>query len=251
MAQCEQLTTAVGPMVSARGRMRELDSALPPRDGVAIFNRVYLTVAEAVAAKPTGGGFPQVRATIVLVERLAARYLGAVGTMDAGHVPPAAWRPLLRLRRHAGVRPAQFALAAINAHVGHDLTLAVVDACRTLDCEPADMEDDFDRVGDLLTVLEERVHDELVPGPEVLRVTDPLAHLLDAWRLDRARETAWASARALWSLDRRPEVARDFAARLDAGVGLATRLLLTPLPDGLDGAHSRPRVGQALGAHRA
>lgn len=39
----------------------------------------------------------------------------------------------------------------------------------------------------------------------------------------------WSSARALWALRGLPELAGEFAARLDAVVGLASRMLLTPL----------------------
>lgn len=124
-----------------------------------------------------------------------------------------------------------FALAGINAHIGHDLALAVVDTCRTLGCEPADLEDEFDRVGDLLVSLEERVRDELMPGPDLLQIADPLTHLLGSWSLERAREAAWAAARALWALRRLPDVAGEFTEGLDAAVGFAGRMLLTPLRD--------------------
>jgi hypothetical protein len=106
-----------------------------------------------------------------------------------------------------------------------------VAACRTLECEPADLEDDFDRVGDLLVALEERVREDLMPGPDLLQIADPLTHLLGAWSLDQARDAAWSAARALWSLRRLPDMAEEFAQRLDAAVGFAGRLMLTPLPD--------------------
>ncbi|MYS43469.1 hypothetical protein GTY23_19945, partial [Streptomyces sp. SID5998] len=147
-----------------------------------------------------------------------------------GRRPPACWRPLFQFRRHPGVRPLQFALAGVNAHIGHDLALAVVDACDTLECEPADLESDFDRVGDLLAALEERVREELMPGPDLLQLADPLTHLLGAWSLERAREAAWSTARALWALRRLPDVAEEFTERLDAAVGFAGRMMLTPLP---------------------
>ncbi|MBD0837776.1 MULTISPECIES: DUF5995 family protein [unclassified Streptomyces] len=228
MAQCEQFTTPVDAVVS---RMRALDAALPERDGIAVFNRVYLTVTEAVDRHIDAGGFPDARAAITLDVRFAERYLAAVDAVADDRRPPACWRPLFQLRRHPGVRPLQFALAGINAHIGHDLALAVVDACRTLDCEPADLEDEFDRVGDLLVSLEERIREDLMPGPDLLRIADPLTHLLGSWSLERARDATWSAARALWALRRLPDVAEGLAERLDAVVGLAGRMMLTPLPD--------------------
>ncbi|WP_329320370.1 DUF5995 family protein [Streptomyces sp. NBC_01262] len=208
-------------------RMRALDAALPPRDGVAVFNRVYLTVTEELRHRIATRAFADPAGAAELGTRFAARYLAAVtaGPRDA----PACWRPLLQLRHHRGVRPLQFALAGINAHVGHDLALAVVDAARALDREPPSLERDFDRVGELLTAIEERVREELMPGPDLLDVADPLTHLAGAWSLERARDAAWAGARVLWSLRGLPEMYEEFTEKLDTGVGLIGRFLLTPL----------------------
>ncbi|MEU7470938.1 DUF5995 family protein [Streptomyces sp. NPDC044984] len=228
MPQCEQVLTPVDGVIS---RLRALDAALPARDGVAVFNRVYLTVTEAVDRRIDAGRFPDARAAITLDVRFAERYLAAVDAVSRERRPPACWRPLFQFRRHPGVRPLQFALAGVNAHIGHDLALAVVDTCRTLACEPCDLEDEFDQVGDLLLSLEDRIREELTPGPELLRIADPLTHLLGAWSLERAREAAWTAARALWALRGLPDVAGEFTERLDTAVGFAGRMLLTPLPD--------------------
>jgi hypothetical protein len=226
MARSEHLTTPVDAVVS---RMRALDAALPERDGVAVFNRVYLAVTEESDRRVDSGGFTDPRAAITLDVRFAERYLAAVDAAAADRRPPACWRPLFQLRRHPGVRPLQFALAGINAHIGHDLALAVVDTCRTLGCDPAELEDEFDRVGDLLVSLEERIREELMPGPDLLQIADPLTHLLGSWSLERARDATWAAARALWTLRRFEDVAEEFTERLDAAVGFAGRMLLTPL----------------------
>ncbi|MER6012728.1 DUF5995 family protein [Streptomyces bluensis] len=223
MAQLEQLTTPLDGVVA---RMRVLDAALPRYDGVAVFNRVYLAVTEAIDRCVDAGGFPDVRAAITLDVRFAERYL----RVAEGGRPPACWRPLLLFRRHPGVRPLQFALSGINAHIGHDLALAVVDACRTLGCEPAELEDEFELVGDILVSVEERIREELMPGPDLLQVADPLTHLAGSWSLERARDAAWSAARALWALRGLPDLAEEFTERLDAAVGLAGRMLLTPLP---------------------
>ncbi|MGW3288722.1 DUF5995 family protein [Streptomyces sp. NPDC001002] len=228
MPQLEQITTPVDVVVS---RMRALDAALPERDGIAVFNRVYLAVTEAVDRRIDAGAFTDARAAITLDVRFAERYLAAVEAATDDRRPPACWRPLFQLRRHPGVRPLQFALAGINAHIGHDLALAVVDTCRSLDCEPAEVEDEFDRVGDLLVSLEERIREDLMPGPDLFQIADPLTHLLGSWSLDRARDATWTAARALWALRGLPDVAEEFTERLDAAVGFAGRMMLTPLPD--------------------
>ncbi|OAH14845.1 DUF5995 family protein [Streptomyces jeddahensis] len=231
MAQLEQFTHSPPHGVDAVvARMRALGEAWPDHDGVAVFNRVYLAVTQEVDRRIDTGEFPDPHAAATLDIRFAERYLAAVDAVAQERRPPACWRPLFEYRRHPGVRPTQFALAGINAHIGHDLALAVVDACRTLGCEPAELEDEFDRVGDLLVSLEERIREDLMPGPDLLQIADPLTHLLGCWSLERARDGAWAAARSLWALRGLPEVAEEFAQRLDAGVGLVGRMLLTPLP---------------------
>ncbi|MFF3910409.1 DUF5995 family protein [Streptomyces sp. NPDC001848] len=223
MVRLEQFTTEVDTVVT---RMRALGETWPEDDGVAVFNRVYLAVTEEIDRRLDAGYFADRRQAITLDVRFAERYLSAA----EGTSVPACWRPLFQMRRHPGVRPLQFALAGINAHIGHDLALAVVDACRTLGCEPADLEDEFERAGDVLVALEERIREDLMPGPDLLEIADPLTHLIGAWSLERAREAAWSAARALWALRELPDVAEEFERRLDAAVGFASRMLLTPLP---------------------
>lgn len=211
-------------------RMTALKHTLPGRDGVAVFNGVYLSVTQEVEDRLSAGHFHHGPAAEELTARFAARYLAAVDAASAGRPPAASWRPLFELRRHPAVRPVQFALSGINAHIGNDLALALRDTCVSLGCEPATLEGDFDRVGDVLTGMEERVREELMPGPDLLDIADPLTHLVGSWSLDRARDSAWGTFRALWGLREQPELAREFAERVDASVGLVGRFLLTPLP---------------------
>ncbi|MDT3399982.1 DUF5995 family protein [Streptomyces sp. B1866] len=207
-----------------------MDAALPPGDGVGVFNRVYLSVTEEVGRSLAAGYFGDAAATEDLDVRFAGRYLAAVDAAAAGRRPPACWRPLFAARERARVRPLQFALAGINAHIGHDLALALVDTCRARGAEPPALAADFDRVGLLLTRIEERVREELMPGPDPLEAVDPLTHLVGSWSLLRAREAAWSAFRALWGLRGMPELAAELAERVDASVGLVGRVLLTPLP---------------------
>ncbi|WP_405568404.1 DUF5995 family protein [Streptomyces sp. NBC_01167] len=232
MAQRELLAPPAGcrppPVDSVVERMVSFRSIWPATDGVAVFNRVYLAVTEEIDRRIAAGDFPDRRAAATLDVLFARRYLTAVDAAAAGERPPACWRPLFQYRRHPGIHPVQFALAGINAHIGHDLALAVVDTCRVLDCKPADLEGEFDRVGDILTLLEERIREDLMPGPDLLEIADPLTHLLGAWSLDRARDGAWSAARLLWGVRTLPELADEFTERLDTGVGLVGRCLLTP-----------------------
>lgn len=230
-----RMTTTAAPALLGVDRllaqMRALDGMLPPGDGVAVFNRVYLSVTEELRCRIAAGVFGASGNAAQLAVRFADRYLAAVADDDdtAGQEAPACWRPLLRRRRHSGIHPLQFALSGINAHVGHDLALAVVDTCQSLGIGPPALEGDFDRVGELLTTLEERIREELMPGPDLLDVADPLTHVAASWSLERARDAAWAASRVLWAMRGLPEVYEECAEQLDAGTGLVGRFLLIPL----------------------
>ena len=66
-----------------------------------------------------------------------------------------------------------------------------------------------------------------MPGPDLLEAADPLTHLVGSWSLARARDAAWASARLLWAMRGTDDACDECVSRLDAGVGLVGRLLLT------------------------
>ncbi|MFG2915738.1 DUF5995 family protein [Kitasatospora sp. NPDC048298] len=211
------------------GRLREIGAALPPADGVAVFDRLYLTVTEAVLERLGAGYFADPSAVAELDVVFARRYLRAVAADAAGQEPPACWRPLFALRAHPGVHPLQFAMAGMTAHIQHDLPLAVVDTCRRRGCGPADVEEDYRRINRVLAEVETAAREQLMPGPDLLELAEPLTHLLGAWSVGAARESAWGTVETLWGLRHLPGAARAFATALDGSVGLLGRALLLPL----------------------
>ncbi|WP_063752772.1 DUF5995 family protein [Streptomyces sp. NRRL S-350] len=214
------------------GRLREIGAALPPADGVAVFNRLYLDVTQAVRDRLGPGYFADPPAMAELDVVFAGRYLRAVAADAAGREPPACWRPLFALRAHPGVHPLQFALAGMSAHIQHDLPLAVVDTCHRRGCGPGDVEEDYHRINGVLADVEAAVREQLMPGPDLLERAEPLTHLLGTWSVEAAREAAWSAVAALWELRHVPVAARAFAAALDCSVGLLGRALLLPLGPG-------------------
>ena len=229
MAQTEQLRTAAPSSLNGvLARLRVLDSAWPATDGVAVFNGVYLSVTEEIARRIEAGQFRDRRAAITLDALFAERYLSAAETATAGGRPPACWQPLFHSRALPHVAPLQFATAGINAHIGHDLALAVVDTCHSLSCGPSQLKSEFEQVGEILTLLEERIREEVMPGPDLLELADPLTHFIGTWSLEHARAAAWSAALALWRLRGVPALAKEFAEQLDFGVGLVGHYIQTP-----------------------
>jgi hypothetical protein len=119
----------------------------------------------------------------------------------------------------------------MNAHIEHDLPLAVVDTCAALGCPPSELSGDFHRVNDVLAEVEEQVRERLLPSLEQLDIGDPLLHLVSAWSIDRARDAAWASALTLWELRDCPVALTAATDALTDATGLVCRCLLTPLGD--------------------
>lgn len=155
------LPTDESPMIE---RMRGLRSRWPSGSGVAVFDEACLGVVERTGPDSGGRGLDD-RDAAPLGVRFAERYLPAVETAATAGRPPECRRPLLPYRRHPGVRPLQFALSGLQAHIGYDLVLAVVDSRHALGCAPPDPDEEFERVGDLLVSLQERIHEDLMPGP--------------------------------------------------------------------------------------
>jgi hypothetical protein len=213
-------------------RMHEIDRALPESDGVAAFNRMYLRVTELVRDRLVEGWFgnPAFVSRLDLV--FAGLYLDAVGTA----APDPSWAPLFASRHEPGRVPIQFALAGMNAHINHDLPLAVVTTCRQLGLTPDSpgVEADYRRVNDLLAAVQEDVRRSFLDGVALAvdeQYAGPVANLVSGWSITRARDAAWTNARVLWSLDGVEPLRTDFLATLSRTVGMAGRYLLTPVAD--------------------
>ena len=213
-------------------RLREIDEALPPADGVAVFNRVYLTVTERIAAILAEAGSPLFRDAETMAEldvRFAALWLAAYDADATGDDVAPAWRPLFEAR--AGRRvPVQYAIAGMNSHIEHDLPVAVVDTCRARALEPDDVQRDYETVNDVLAQVESAIRRSFLD--EVGRAVDdhlgPAVHLVTAWNIDKARDLSWVTVETAWALRHTTFLRDRFLDSVAHTVGLASRALLTP-----------------------
>ena len=214
--------------------MREIDAALPADDGVAVFNRMYLTVTESIAAilaKPSGDAAflnPTVMADLDVT--FANLWLAAYEAGAAGQTVPTEWRPLFDLRDQ-GRLPVQYALAGMNTHIEHDLPVAVIATCTTHNLAPGDLHHDYEAVNAVLAQVEAPIRRSFLDGLErdVDNQVGPVVHLISTWDIDQARNIAWVTAETLWEL-RRVEFLRDrFLGGLADTVGMTTRALLSPM----------------------
>ena len=216
------------------GRMREIDAALAADDGVAVFNRVYLTVTERIAeiiSLPGDAAISFADAQVLddLDVRFANLWLAANDADAARRSVPTPWRPLFESRGGSRL-PVQYAIAGMNSHIEHDLPIAVVATCRALDREPEDLHADYEAVNAVLAEVEAGVRRSFLD--DVGRTVDdrvgPVVHLVSAWNIDKARDLSWVTVETVWAL-RHTSFLRDRVLdSLAHTVGMASRALLTP-----------------------
>jgi hypothetical protein len=211
--------------------LTEIGQRLAPGDGVGAFNGMYLLVTELVGRQLHEGYFADPGAMTALDVTFAGLYLAAVEAATADERVPQAWRPLFARRHDPAVLPIQFAIAGMNAHINHDLPVAVVATCRAIGKAPDEVHADYLKVNALLASVERQVRESFENG--VVRDADrAAARVLDrigAWSIDSARDAAWVNADVLWRLRDAAFAARAFEDTLAGTVGLATATLLTPV----------------------
>jgi hypothetical protein len=212
-------------------RLRRIDDELPPGDGAAVFNRMYLTVTESVAAGLEGATVFQNPAFMEQFDVTFASFW--IEAYEAGsHDVPKAWAALFERRHDHRVLPIQFALAGMNSHIGHDLAVAVIQTCEARDTSPEQPEvhHDYEAVNRLLAACESKVRRSFLTdaGQQVDADVGPVVHIVDSWNIDKARDVAWVNVEAMWAIRHSGSLADRYRAALASTVGMASRCLLTP-----------------------
>ncbi len=201
---------------------------------MAVFNGMYLDVTERVAAAIDADDFADAAFMAELDVRFANRWLHAYDVAVEGGQPPSAWKPLFEERGARGVLPIQYALAGMNAHIEHDLPLAVVETCRSRRTEPGSgtVRQDYERVNEVLASVESAIRESFLTaiGRRVDEEIGAVVHLVNAWKIDKARDLAWVNVETLWAV-RKLELLFDcYAAMLSHTVGMGSASCSPPWP---------------------
>jgi hypothetical protein len=211
-------------------RMEAIGTSLPASDGVACFNRVYLEVTGQIRGKVGQQFFSDPAFITALDITFANLYFEAIDAADEATTVPLAWRPLIERRGLAGIEPIQFALAGMNAHINHDLPIAVVSTCTDLGTAPtADAHlADYQKVDGVLDAEEQAIRQSFESAPELAidRHLQAVDNLVASWSINGARDLAWTNALLLWELRDVPIARRLFTDGLAATVALGSRTLL-------------------------
>jgi hypothetical protein len=214
-------------------RLQNLDSTLPPTDGVRWFNRLYLDVTLAVRQYCQ----TQPLAAPPFLQQLdvyfAGLFFAAFDAAAAKAAVPDCWAPLFDARHDERIAPLQFAVAGMNAHIGHDLALGVIDTCESLAVTPggdSPQHQDYNAVNSILATVEGQTKQWLLTGAvqELDHEIAPVDDTVAIWSIARARDAAWLRAEVLWHIRGHRDLFSAYFAALDATVGMECRALLVP-----------------------
>lgn len=213
-------------------RMQAIDALLLANDGIKWFNRLYLMVTRQVDLHPPGGTWQSPVWLTRLDVVFAGLYFSAVASFLGGQSAPSAWNALFEERFRTRIDRIQFALAGMNAHINHDLALALLATDAELNVIPTpDSPEfaDYQSVNGLLKTV--------MPSALTMLATDTLGVLAqDTGRIGRLL--------AFWDICRARDLAWDFANHMRSLAGL-TRDAALSAQDTLTGALGRAILAAA------
>jgi hypothetical protein len=209
--------------------MQQIDGCLGNDDGLKWFNWLYLQVTQKVDLQPLTA-WQDANWLLALDVVFANFYLRALAGFLSGEADVASsWSALLESRFRPGVDRILFALAGMNAHINHDLALALLATDAQTGVTTAltgPQHVDYESVNQLLEALMPTVLTEL--ATDILGMlaqdTGKIGRVLAFWDICKARDLAWGFSDQLREL---PGMARDAALDAqDAVTGALGRAIL-------------------------
>jgi hypothetical protein len=198
---------APGTIADVIATMGSIDDLLPNQDGLKWFNLLYLMVTKEVQQNPPANGWSDEAWLTRLDVIFANLYFSAVaGFINHDASTPSSWDALFEARQRGDIDRIQFALAGMNAHINHDLSIALLQTDDELHVIPTHNSlehDDFERVNDLLEAVLPSALQTLATGilGEIAQDTGKIGRLLAIWNVRIARDLAWEFADHLRSLN--------------------------------------------------
>jgi hypothetical protein len=213
--------------------MQSIDSLLPDDDGLKWFNKLYLMVTQQIDGQPPTTAWSDAAWLSLLDVVFAGFYFAAIASfLSDSPDTPSSWDALFEGRSSPNIDRIQFALAGMNAHINHDLALALLKTNGEMGLQPAlqsPEHDDYQRVNGILTQVLPNALNFLATGilGQAAQDTGKIGQLLAMWDVAVARDGAWDFANYLQSL---PTPTRPIALKIqDKATGLTGRALLLPL----------------------
>ena len=231
-AQLLQIVNAAAPAAIADVLvvMQSIDGLLPSSDGLKWFNKLYSMVTQRIDLQPPPNGWEDATWLTRLAVVFANFYFTAIANaLEQDPDVASSWRALFEARDKTGVDRIQFALAGMNAHINHDLALALLQTNDELHMTPpleSPEHDDYEQVNGLLEQVLPSALNLLAAGivGELAQDAGKVGRLLAIWNVRAARDLAWDFAGHLRNLE---GASRDVALEVqDKLSGVIGRTLL-------------------------
>jgi hypothetical protein len=219
------------PILAVITRMEGVAAPLTEEDGVARFNELYLAVTRAVLAETRADNYEDPAFISRLDVVFGDLYFDAIDAEGAGGKIPKAWEPLFEKRASPGIAALQFAIAGMNAHINHDLAVALVATCDerdvALSTDTAQYRD-YIAVNKTLERVEGEIKERYTTGilGDIERAMGTLDDVLANWSVARARDNAWMTAQTIHALRGQRFIYEQFMLGLGRNVAFAGRALL-------------------------
>lgn len=213
--------------------LQTIDNTCVDADGLKWFTWLYLQVTQAVEDRVAAGGFNDPAWLSELDVQFAKLYFDALYDALSGAPCPGCWEAMFSCRNQTKICRIQFALAGMNAHINHDLPLAIVATCKATNTIPRHgtaQYNDYTAIDGTLDGLIDAAKQTLnvrLLGDRLPAVSH-WEDLVAAWDLGAAREMSWNTAVSLWQ-----DSALAAKMRMDTIDGLTTvigKALLVPVP---------------------
>lgn len=205
---------------------------LPVRDHRGVFATAYLQITRAIRAEIEAGGFQDPRWATAYLVRFGDLYRRALLAYESGRLDevPKSWRLAFDAACEGRGLVLQHLLLGINAHINHDLALALTEV--GIDPERERKYSDHVRVNEVLDRATEQLKSQvsMMYAPLLERI-DWLGGRLDddlvRFSIPRARDHAWGFAVAIAGAKTQSERALLYRS-LDEQAAVLAQLILAP-----------------------
>jgi hypothetical protein len=229
------LTTAPQTIPGVLATMQAIDALTVDGDGLKWFNWLYFHVTQAVETRVQAGGFTDAAFLAELDVQFAQLYFNALKASLSNAALPGCWQALFSRRNQTSLARIQCALAGMNAHINHDLPLALVSTCQSMNLVPqhgSSQYSDYTSINATLDGLIEEAKQEMhvrLLGA-VMPPVSVLENTVAAWSMTAAREAAWKNAELLWHLRGESLLTTGFLDTLDGFTTVVGKGLLIQIP---------------------
>ncbi|GAA2581898.1 hypothetical protein GCM10010435_69300 [Winogradskya consettensis] len=230
---CAVPPATIAEVLEMLTRAQRIMDLLPPpaANRIASFNSLYFTITDRVGAALTGPDVVDPEFLELLDVEFAKRYFDALRLWgEEDHSTPDAWEVLFRRAQDEKISRLAAAILGVNAHINHDLALALVATWERLGTPPGDVvHPDYLLINKIFYQEIPRLRRRYSTSWQ-LRV-DMLAGDLDDWSqsvlVAATRAHAWDQGRRLWDLRDEAEHLAHARLVMDRASAYVGELLIT------------------------